>query len=131
KVELFEELRRGHAAGETTQGLARKHGVHRRVVRQAIASAIPPQRKTNDRGKPKLALVKEHIDRILESDREAPWKQRHTAHRVWMRLRAEHPEHEISESQVRRYVRQRKRELHLAGTEVYVPQSYKPGYRAW
>ena len=37
KVELFEEIRRGHAAGETIKGLEKKHGVHRRMVRQAIA----------------------------------------------------------------------------------------------
>ena len=30
---------------------------------------------------------------MLESDRQAPRKQRHTAHRIWMRLREEHPEH--------------------------------------
>ena len=35
-MELFEEIRRGHAAGETIQGLAAKHGIHRRMVRQAI-----------------------------------------------------------------------------------------------
>src|ERR1051325_5832046 len=113
KVELFEELRRGYAAGETIQGLAKKHGVHRRMVRQAVTSSIPPERKSGDRPKPKLNRVKEYIDRILESDREAPWKQRHTAHRIWMRVRSEHPADEISESQVRRYVRQRKRELGL------------------
>jgi len=45
KVELFEEIRRGYAAGETIKGLARKHGVHRRMVRQALASAIPPERR--------------------------------------------------------------------------------------
>ncbi len=38
-VELFEEIRRGYAAGETIVGLAKKYGVHRRMVRQAIASA--------------------------------------------------------------------------------------------
>jgi hypothetical protein len=42
KVELFEEIRRGYAAGETIQGLAKQHGVHRRIMRQSIASAIPP-----------------------------------------------------------------------------------------
>ena len=36
-MELFEEIRRGYAAGETIKGLAKKHGVHRRMVRQARA----------------------------------------------------------------------------------------------
>ena len=40
-----------------------------------------------------------------------------------MRLRAERPEHAISESQVRRYVRQQKRKLGLSTSEVFVPQS--------
>src|ERR1022692_1028749 len=33
KVELFEEIRLRYAAGETIKALAKKHGVHRRMVR--------------------------------------------------------------------------------------------------
>jgi hypothetical protein len=53
-------------------------------------------------------------------------------------LKAEHPEVDIAESTVRRYVRVRKQELGLARAEVFVPQSYQWGqegqvdwYEAW
>jgi transposase len=130
KMELFEEIRRGHAAGETILGLAQKYQVHRRMVRQALASAIPPQRKSQGRALPKLAPVKEFIDGILNADRQAPRKQRHTARRIWRRLCEEHSQHPIAESTVREYVRGRKREMGLAQHEVFVPQSYAPGQEA-
>ena len=46
-MELFEEIRREYRFGVgTIQGVAKKLRRHRRMVRQALASAIPPERKT-------------------------------------------------------------------------------------
>jgi len=128
KVELFEEIRREYRFGAgTIQGVAKKLKTHRRMVRQALANAVPPERKIPARSRPKLEPVREFIDGILQGDREAPRKQRHTAHRIWERIRQERPAVQVAEATVRRYVQQRKEELGLAARETFVPQSYDWG----
>jgi hypothetical protein len=50
KVELFEQIRREYEFGiGTIKGVATKLGVHRRMVRQALASAEPLERKPSQR----------------------------------------------------------------------------------
>jgi hypothetical protein len=87
-VELFEEIRRGHAAREMILELARKYEVPRRMARQALANAMPPERKKQERVHPKMEPVKRSIDNILKMDCAALRKQRHTARRIWRRLAA-------------------------------------------
>ena len=82
-MELFEQMRREYEHGVgTIKGVARKFGVHRRMVREALGSAIPQDRKQSVREKPKLSACVAFIDAILESDRQPPRKQKHTARRM-------------------------------------------------
>lgn len=131
KVELFEQIRREYTHGVgTIQGTARKLGVHRRMVRQALASAVPPERKPAVRRRPQLEAVKPFIDAILQADRQAPRKQRHTAQRIWQRIGLERPGATVSASTVRRYVRRRRAELGQVARETFVPQVYEWGDEA-
>jgi hypothetical protein len=60
----------------TIQGVSRRLRVHRRLVREAIQSAVPARRKKTERPHMKMAPAVEFIDAILEADRKAPRKQR-------------------------------------------------------
>ena len=124
KVELFEQIRLEYEFGVgTIQGVSRKLGVHRRLAREAIGSAIPARRKKTERPHVKMAPAAEFIAAILETDRKAPRKQRHTAKRIWERIRQEVPGCTAAERTVRQYVAQRKEALWLARRETFVPQS--------
>jgi transposase len=128
KVELFEQLRREYEFGVgTIRGVARKFGVHRRLVREAAAQALPPLRKQPQRARPKLGPLIPFIDAILDADRTAPRKQRHTARRIFHRLQQEWPAYLVAESTVREYVRDRKQALGLRGKVTCIPQSYAWG----
>ncbi len=137
--ELFEQLRREQEFGVgTIAGVAAKFGVHRRVVRRAIASALPPAQHYPERARPELGVVADFIDQVLDEDVRAPRKQRHTARRIHRRILTEFPDAAVAESTVRNHVRERKRQMGLDRRETFVPQSYSwaqeaqvDWYEAW
>ena len=88
--DAYEEIRREYEFGVgTIAGVASKLKVHRRMVREAIGSALPKPRKKTERPRWKLKTAVDFVDAVLEADRKAPRKQRHTAKRIYDRLVAE------------------------------------------
>ena len=97
------------------------------MIRQAIAGAMPPPHRYSARAKPKLGAVASFIDAVLDEDRRAPRKQRHTARRIYRLIPTEFPDAAVAESTVRNHVQARKRAMGLILRETFVPQSYVLG----
>jgi transposase len=130
RVELFERIRREYRdEGASVRALAERHHVHRRTVRQALASAVPPVRKFPEREAPALGGHEAVIRQWLTADVSAPRKQRHTARRVWQRLRDEYGA-QVAESTVRAFVAEAKAELAGQTHGVTLAQEHAPGAEA-
>jgi transposase len=131
RVEIFEAIRRDREQQElSVRALARRHGVHRRTVRQALESATPPPRKSPERDRPVMGPYEQLVRGWLRDDLDAPKKQRHTARRVWQRLVEEH-DASVAESTVRDFVRQVRAELAAeALPAVSVAQEHPAGAEA-
>ena len=81
RVELFEQIRRARRDDPdvSIRELASRFGTHRRTVRDALVSSVPPPRKQYpSRSAPVLDEWKPIIDRWLLEDRDAPRKRRIT-----------------------------------------------------
>lgn len=134
RVELFAAIRRDARVEEISiRELARRHGVHRRTVRHALASAEPAPRKAPTRSAPRLDPFKDAIDGMLRADLDAPRKQRHTATRILARLVDEQAATGLSYSTVRDYVRVRRAQIDLEGgrrLEAFIAQHHGPGEEA-
>lgn len=129
-MKLYEQIRKAHEReGLSVRELSRRFHVHRRDVRQALVSPVPPPRKASPKPPSVLDVWRPTIEGWLEADRVAPRKQRHTARRVWQRLVEEHGV-EVGESTVRRHVAELRRRMDVPLVEVMVPQHHPLGEEA-
>ena len=97
-----------HVDGLSQREAARRFGVLRETVKKMLAhSVLPGYRRREPSKRPKLGPFTSIIDRILEDDQTAHRKQRHTAKRIFDRLRDEHG-FEGGETIVKDYVRERR-----------------------
>jgi transposase len=102
---------------------ARQFGLARETVRKMLRYAVPPgYRRMQPVRRPKLDAWIGIIDQILERDKAEGKKQRHTAKRIFERLRDEHS-YTGGYTIVKDYVRLRK----LSQREMFVPLEHPPG----
>ena len=125
KVDVYLRVRRAVMVdGISIREAARVFGLHRDTVRKMLAYSVPPgyRRQTSPR-RPKLEPYTGVIDRILDDDHHVPRKQRHTAQRIFERLRDEYG-FGGGYTTVKDYGREHRRR----SQEMFVPLSHAPGH---
>ena len=123
-MELWTKVRRRVLTGEISKRAAcREYELSWHTLAKILAHQEPPgYRRKQPRRKPKLERFLPIIHEILQQDKEAPKKQRHTAWRIFERLRAEHGftgGYTIIKDAVRAW-----RQGHQ---EVFLPLTHPPG----
>lgn len=124
KVEVYARVRRAvQVEGMSVRRAAREFGLSRKTIRKMLAFSVPPgyARKTPIQ-RPKLGPWQGIIDQILLDDETQPKKQRHTAKRIWDRLKAEHG-FAGCYTIVKDYVRQAR----VRHKEMFVPLAHPAG----
>ena len=124
-VDLYPRVRLAcHVDGLSQREAASRFGMARETVRKMLGHSEPPgYRRRQPPKRPKLDPFRDIIDRILEEDRTVHCKQRHTAKRIFERLRDEHG-FAGKQTIVKDYVRERRRRQR----EMFVPLAHPPGH---
>ena len=124
-MELYSRVRRAcHVGGMSERAAAGHFGIDRKTVSKILKHSVPPgYRREHPPVRPKLDPFIPIINQILEEDKSRIKKQRHTARRIYERLRDEHG-FTGGITIVTDYVRERRRRTR----EVFVPLSHAPGH---
>ena len=100
----------------------RREGISWETLKKILAYPEPPgYRLTGSRPKPKIGPCLERIAQIIEEDKALPKKQRHTAKRIYERIR------EMGYGGKYTQVKEAVRELLRVKQEVFMPLIHRPG----
>src|SRR3954453_3457474 len=115
--------RRVLADGLSGRAACREYKIHWKTLQKILDNPEPPgYRRTKPRRPSILDPLLPVVHQILEDDKKAPRKQRHTARRIFDRLRAEHG-YQGGLTTVKDAVRA----WRLRTAEVFVPLAHPPG----
>lgn len=123
-MEVYARVRRAvQVEGMSIRKASREFGIARKTIRKMMTFSVPPgYQRSKPVAKPMLGPWLGVVDQILEEDRSCPKKQRHTAKRIWERLKQEQG-FEGGYTIVKDYVR----EAQLRHKEVFIPLSHPAG----
>jgi len=109
--------------GETSKReILRREGIHWETLKKILAYSEPPGYRTeNPRPKPKIGPFLEQIAQIFEDDKHLPKKQRHTAKRIYERIK------EIGYQGKYTQVKEAVREIKRLNKEVFMPLDHQAG----
>ena len=112
-----------HTQQKSKRAVCKEYSIHWKTLEKILRHEEPPgYRQQKPRVRPKLDPFIPIIHEILEQDKTAPKKQRHTIKRLFDRLRTEHG-YTGGITIVSEAVRERR----LTTAEVFVPLSHPPG----
>ncbi len=122
-MDWWKEIRLEVLRGERSKReILRREGIHWETLKKILEHSEPPgYRIEKPRPKPKIGPYLEQIAQIIEEDKELPKKQRHTAVRIYHRIKE--MGYEGKYTQVKEAVREIKR----LRQEVYMPLIHRPG----
>ena len=122
-MDQWNEIRRRVLVeGVSQRQVQRETGLHWKTLKKILGHSEPPgYRQRVPRAKKKLGPYLERIGQILKEDKALPKKQRHTAKRIWERLREE--DYSGGYTAVKDAVR----DLEQKNREVFVPLAHDPG----
>jgi len=130
KMDQYEYIRIAHRVyGKSIRQIQRETGHARPTIRKVLRGELVGYKSRETQVYPVLGGYKQIIEGWLKEDKEQGKKQRHTARRIYNRLKEEYG-FKGSESAVRRYVRWAKARLGITDSKAYIPLEPECGKEA-
>jgi len=126
-VDQYSYIRTAHRVyDKKIKQIARETGHSKNTVKKVLRGEYSGYKPRTEQPYPVLGPYLSIIDQWLEHDKTRPKKQRHTAVRVFNRLKQEH-NFQGAETTVRRYVREAKLRLGVGAPQVFIPSDPQAG----
>lgn len=130
KVDQYSYIRTAYRVyGKKIKQIARETGHSKNTIKKVLRGEYSGYKARVIQPYPVLGPYLKIIDTWLADDKQRPKKQRHTAVRIYNRLRQEH-DFQGSQTTVRRYVREAKLRLGTGSQQVFIPSDPQIGTEA-